>query len=307
MNSLNLGFLMYDSRSGSTWLASLLHGYSSIVVLKESTFTSRILSFDSGISKEQYLHLRSLLVSDMQNLEVGFDLMHLLDELYTEDIEPMKYLNMIFESIRDELGLEINQMLIVKDQLFSSSKILLEHFPHAFYFSLVRDGWEVFLSTRNTLAIDGLPFTSSVITSAIRWNYFANCSFRLSDKAARHVVLNYEHLKINGRQYLETSLEKFGILGSEYSEARTREYALKIGSSQKGLHNNVLKAKVSSSYDYRNGEKKLYRLLTKYHAQRMGYINIENTLSPLTIIYWFVIDLGRYIGQKIKSKREFKL
>ena len=46
-----------------------------------------------------------------------------------------------------------------------------------------------------------------------------------------------------------------GILGSEYSEARTREYALKIGSSQKGLHNNVLKVAVGSSYDYRNGEK----------------------------------------------------
>ena len=66
MNSLNLGFLMYDSRSGSTWLASLLHGYSSIVVLKESTFIAAYYPFDSGISKEQYLHLRSLLVSDMQ-------------------------------------------------------------------------------------------------------------------------------------------------------------------------------------------------------------------------------------------------
>ena len=52
--------------------------------------------------------------------------------------------------------------------------------------------------------------------------------------------------------------------------------------------------------------RKTYRLLTKYHARNSGGdINIENTLSPLTIIYWFVIDLGRYIGQKIKSKREF--
>ena len=108
--------------------------------------------------------------------------MHLLDELYTEDIEPMKYLNMIFESIRDELGLEINRNTIVKDQLFSSSKIYWNIFPMPSI--LVWFEMDGSLSKRNTLAIDGLPH--SVITSAIRWNYFVNCSFRLFDKAARH-------------------------------------------------------------------------------------------------------------------------
>ena len=298
---------MYDSRSGSTWFASLLHGYSNIFVLKESTFTSRILSCSGSISNEQYLKLRDQVVSDKQNLEVGFDLAKLLDELYVTDIESNKYLKKVLESIRDVLELEENQMLVVKDQLFSYNNVLLEYFPHAFYISLVRDGWEVFLSKRNTLAIDGLPFSSSVITSAIRWNYFANCSFRLSDRASRHVVIVYEQLKNNGRNYLESSLEKFDILGSEYLEARTRDYALKIGPSQKGLHNNVLKTKVSSSYHYRKGEKNLYRFLTKSNAHRMGYDNLGYTLNPLTLIYWIIIDVWRYIKHKIKSKREFKI
>ena len=71
--------------------------------------------------------------------------------------------------------------------------------------------------------------------------------------------------------------------------------------------NNVLKSKVNSSYDYRNGEKNLYRFLTRLHAKRLGYDKWEYTLNPLTMIYWIAVDVYRYLRHKLKSRRKFKL
>lgn len=307
MKSMNLGFLLYDSRSGSTWLASQLHGYSNLHILKESTFTSRILSLKGEVSNSSFQELYAHILSDRQNLEIGFDIAKLLNEAYIEGIDSILLLSNIYKSIRELLGLSEDQVLIIKDQLFSLSDVLLVNFQEALFISLVRDGWEVFLSKRNTLAIDGLPFTRSVITSAIRWNYFAGCARRLENTEVRHVLLKYEDLKDFGRPYLEENLENIVRLGNKYCEEMASEYAMEIGDSQRGLHNNVLKLKVSSSYSFKKGEMSLYRLLTRKTANRLGYHNWDYDINSVVLLYWFIVDLGRYTTHKLKSNREFKL
>ena len=106
--------------------------------------------------------------------------------------------------------------------------------------------------------------TQSVITSALRWNYFANRTLELSRLNAPVTVLHYHQLKGGGRTYLE---ENISFLESDYDDEARITYATDIGESQKGLHRNLLKAGARSSYTGTTAELHLYRVLTSGSAR----------------------------------------
>lgn len=304
MKGRNVVFMLYDSRSGSTWLSSILHGYSNIHVLKESTFVSTIMGAGPVVNAKTLSEILKQLARDKQNEELGFDVISLISQSFVGDCKPEEFVESVVSKIRKTLRLEERVHLVVKDQMFGCSTRLARYFTEAYFLCLVRDGWEVFLSKRNTIAIDGFPMTNSVITSAVRWTYFARCTLKLVGLCKRVTVLKYHELNINGREYLERELP---FLLLPYDDSKRIVYASQIGASQQGLHRNILKSSARRSYQGSASEKHLYRVLTARSARKLGFAFKTLEVNFFSLATIGIIDFWRYCAQKMKTRRRIKL
>ncbi len=233
---MNIGFILYDGRSGSTLLASHLNDLEGVHVTLESDFPSRILGMQDDLFEKQNLDsIYSLLINEVQFVELNISL-EAIENCLSDKFEGLvSKKNMIecitrlcFDSYHED------HFYVIKHAPTSQLKNICQLFPKAKFIQIIRDPRGVYYSKKSSKTISGMPFTNNVIGSVKNWEF----RLKLYANISNLISLRYEDLIEDLDKELQEILE-FLEVNWPYKRNQKSTYFNQIGDRQKHLHTNV--------------------------------------------------------------------
>ncbi|WP_027722511.1 sulfotransferase [Maridesulfovibrio zosterae] len=237
---MKYAFLLYDSRSGSTLLSSLLNLFSGIIVTQESAFIPLILENFCDEGQLNTDHIIDLIYSEPQFCDWNINKEMLREKL--SSLPRLSYKS-TFDVIIDEYlkvrGEEYPELIIVKGPRYEFHLNTFKSlYDDPLFINLIRDGRAVYNSKLNMVSVSGLKMSNNVFQSAFEWRK------KLKGVADQPVInLRFEDLVADNQSVVSCLLDKLAISASGREISSTQEEFHKlIGNSQKHLHTNVNKA-----------------------------------------------------------------
>lgn len=242
-----LAIILYDSRSGSTYLSSLLNQYKGIEVALESSFPRIILEFP-----------KSLVTT---NLELDI----LLNEIYKEkQFQDMRIPREKMERELTSLPMPLNKKVIFEvilrncfedkyNQLDKSKTFILKiPIAHEYLFELnflipgykiihiIRDGRAVFSSKRNSISLRKMEFETNLLVAAKGWKH----KLKLAAKSEQQLInVFYEKLILQPEETLNSILDFLNIdSDGRQKTKKVNQFSDSISPEQKKFHTNIGKA-----------------------------------------------------------------
>ncbi len=236
---MKYAFLLYDSRSGSTLLSSLLNTFAGVVVTQESGFIPLILE---NLQDEKTLTVEAVLkiiYSEIQFCEWGIPKTILRARL--NELATLNYKN-IFDTIISEYlkirGESDPELIIIKGPRHDIHLQSLIHiFQNPFFINLIRDGRAVYNSKLSMVSVTGMKMSDNIFQACFDWKKKLR---RLADKDV--IILRFEDLVADTAGSVDLLLDSMSI--SKVARAVTgtqQDYDKLIGKKQKHLHTNVKK------------------------------------------------------------------
>ena len=237
-----IGFLIYDSRSGSTLLASLLNEHPDIYVSFEAEFLISVMKHHqkSGFFPEGQI-LYEMLKADRRLSEWGIDISevyHDCTSLY-QKVTVKNFLETLFTCLKQkDLGKKNACLFIIKQGLLTGYlDSLLSLYPDAYIIHIYRDGRAVYASKKKNKNIDSnLPMAGDPVMSAHRW---VNIQDKISSmsQVANICEIRYENLITNKAKNLKLILDYLKVNVSRYPQKRSGfSYAMNLPDNQKKIH-----------------------------------------------------------------------
>jgi hypothetical protein len=306
-----LVFFLYDNRSGSTLLASLINQMEGIGVTLENGLVPIVMEHLSSIKSEHDIEaIVKELYSEVQFRELGIERSRLKEALVKLP-RPVSKRDFILATLDLYFGLRDPdaRMWIVKGpRMYFHIARVLEWFPNAVFIHIYRDGRAVFNSKKSMRSVDGLYPDRNLIHAARDWvqrlkiaNSLGNvvCHIRFEDMAADPVkTLN--------------QVSDFLML-SEIERRITKEqsvYAMSIGQAQRHLHTNVAgkpRKEVGDKWKSELSEVDicLYERLVAKELQACGYKLVGDSLanppSALKLVMRFHFYCLQFILIKVEN------
>jgi hypothetical protein len=253
MSNYNFSVLLYDSRSGSTFLSSLLNQYSGIKMGLESAYPRIVIEYPK----------KSIYTLE----EIG----QILDILYTEtQFQEMKIEREEFENRLKKLErpfdkkkvfFEIVKLFFDKSSSEAVKYTYVLKIPFIYHFlnalnsiianykivHLIRDGRAVYSSKRNSISLRGEHFEQNLIVAALGWKK----KIKLAGRASQPLInIRYEDLIDDTDSVLEYIMNFLEVDKNERLKIKNiSDYAHAIGEKQKTFHTNVGKAPQRENID----------------------------------------------------------
>lgn len=276
-----LGFLVYDSRSGSTLLASRLNVWAGVSVSHESRFVSSILEFRDALDTAQARRaLADVLFAEPHFAELGWTRQHLDDALAA--VPAPRTRKAVIEALVTEYftGRDPDARLwIVKcGRSIFHAQVLREYFPDAFFIQIVRDGRAVHVSKLAARSTAGRMMTDNVVRSAQEWLRKLRI-MRLHAEVTRTV--RFEDLMRDSEGTLRGVGEFLELSEDEQRPVKSAgDFAGGIGGKQQHLHDKVGKAVDTSRADvWRNEidplDARVYDRVAGDELRRWGYPHFD--------------------------------
>ncbi|WP_419783408.1 sulfotransferase [Maridesulfovibrio sp.] len=230
-------FLLYDSRSGSTLLSSLLNCYAGVVVTQESHFISLMLENYRDEQAMTVDGLMDLIYSEPRFCEWNLEREKLRGRLAGLDrLTYRAVIDAVFAEYLAVRGEAEPEVLLIKGARHDAhlSK-LREILPDVKFISLLRDGRAVFNSKLDMVSLSGMKMSNNVFQAAFDWKKMLR---RLDDQPL--IRLRFEDLLKNPEFEVNHLLDVLGVssAGREMTSTQQDYYQL-IGKKQKHLHKNV--------------------------------------------------------------------
>lgn len=239
-DSEKIGFILYDSRSGSTLLSALLNQFRGVDVSQESGFIPIIMEFPEVVSDESMLNkLFDRLYGEIQFQELGLDRMALKQSL--EQIEYPLDKKSIIDTILNfyfSIRQANNSFWLIKSpRMFYHAKNVLKLYPNAKFIHLIRDGRAVYNSKRTMRSVYGRLAQNNLLKAAHDWKKRINMARRLK----RNIIeIKYEDLVEQQGMIMQKVLDFLNIPEEGRNITKDQsQYAEIIGGKQKHLHKNV--------------------------------------------------------------------
>lgn len=242
-------FILYDSRSGSTLLASLLDRYQGVAVTPENAVVSHVLD-------------RPALYSSRASLAAGFDLLWrdpivaemagerapmeaaVRERLGAGAVDPIAFLDAFYSAYFERIGRSGARLWIIKHPPYRHLDALLRDPRDVRFVHIVRDGRDVFSSKLSNTNVYGLPMERSVRKAALDWRRKVEIADDLGP--ACHTV-RYEKLVEAPERELEAILRFLGFAEPPAErEGGGESFSDRIGARQRHLH-----ARVGANVDSR--------------------------------------------------------
>ncbi len=237
---MKYAFLLYDSRSGSTLLSSLLNLFSGVVVTQETAFMPLILENFTVEEKLNAEGIVDLLYSEPQFRDLNIDRNILLERLTS--MGSLTYKN-VFDVIVSEYlkvrGVPAPEVLVVKGPRYEFHiDTLIKMYDRPVFINLIRDGRAVYNSKLDMVSVSGLKMSNNIFQAAYEWK-----------KKIRGIrgdsvfSLRFEDLVADSESAVCKILDSLDISaeGRDVSSSQEEFHKL-IGGSQKHLHENVRRA-----------------------------------------------------------------
>jgi len=321
MADRRIGFLFYENRSGSTYLASLLDSHPEVLVTLEANFPDYVFGLGkdamSVTGTDQLQSFIEPLYNDIKNdMKFGsweVDPEDLLATLLRNNKLPFPTEN-IFETIID-LYIKTNKpdakICIYKDpKNLQNYPQLKDIFPSALFLHIYRDGRAVYNSRKQSLGSKtGRPMEVNPIAAADRW---ARMMKMASEEEQNDSFYNirYENLIRHTHEEMENILNFLSVSADKNIDdllQATERYFDKIPEEQKHLHANIKLPPRDDRIDsWRQAlpseETYLYEKYARRSLMRYGY-ELTSTGSKLGMIQWLrVLYLyGEILLRRLRS------
>lgn len=246
--TLDVCVLLYDDRSGSTLLASLLANSEDLFVTLESMVFVRLIKWTAPLSSHE-------------------GLMALIESLYLEPkFQAWNIPRFAMDDALNALGPGITKRdvasLILRLALRQSgqpaTKVLIKHgnvytldgwlelFGNCKFLHIIRDGRAVFCSKKNAIHSErNTPMARSPIYAAYTWSSRNALASEAISKAP-YLLIKYEDLVADPLQALRSACAFLGLSLPSSTFASTR-YSSAIPDTQKHLHGNLSREVNSAS------------------------------------------------------------
>lgn len=302
-------FIVYDNRSGSTQLSSLLDSYESVAVSKETDFVFRVLEYKWQGAFNIDHFFAYLNKTRFNELKISFDeLKNKLGE--AQKIDHKVLLDTIGDLYFEKEGQASCQLKIIKGpKIQYYIKELNQLYPDAKYIHIIRDGRAVLNSKKNTISVYkvGDEYASkkamdiNTVHTAMKWVEKA----KLIEGYPNVVTVKYESLVTDTANELERII-KFCRPNLEVKKRGDAEgfKDQKIDDVYKVVHDKVgeeqKKSRIVAWKDELSRKDILvYEWIAKDVLKRYQYslsVVSQNIsfLDKVTIYFTFV---GQYIGQ----------
>lgn len=237
---MRIAFLLYESRSGSTLLASLLDQLQGVSVLPETQFAARLLenwrALGAGQDPDRIVALL--------RQEPHFDELEIAEEKLRAALlnagTPIGLpdaLRAVVEVYVAEQNITSSVVVVKGGRAAYHASLIHDLLPESIFIHIVRDGRAVHSSRRLTHATNRVPMSDSVIRSALDWRRY----IRLCGRVELGLIsVRFEDLVSNPEQEITKLCRELGLEGVECHKSKDQEsYARRIGATQRALHGNV--------------------------------------------------------------------
>jgi hypothetical protein len=296
-------FLLYDSRSGSTYLSALLNRYKDVSVSLESAFVTHIIEYSGAIERENIDAVIAYLQKEVQFRELELDLDTLKRSLLetgntlTKKTLIQSIIQQYFSRRDPEAG-----CYIIKHPPFAYLSTVVSMFPDVQFLHIIRDGRAVFNSKKKTTSLSGNKMVVNPLKAAWDW--------QLKLKKAAHfekrtTTIFYEDLIQDQEQTLQYILDNLHIA----EEGRTitkkqSDYFHRIGRAQKGLHQNVSKSPQTDNIhkwkqELSSAEIKVYNYINQAYLRKYNY-KIDQPVSKYAS-FLYAVYLSKFMAEKVKN------
>jgi len=241
-NNPQIGFLIYDSRSGSTLLASLLNEHPDVAVSFEAEFLISAMEHHhkTGFFPEGQT-LYEMLKTDKRLSEWGIDISQLYQECISlyQKATVKNFLKTVFSHLkRHDTSKKDACLFIIKQGLLTGYLDSLSClYPDAYIIHIYRDGRAVYASKKKNKNIDSnLPMSSDPVKSARRWMKIQD-KIGAMTKAMNICEICYEDLIINRERQLELIWAHLKLDAARYLSKKSEiSYATNLPDNQRKIH-----------------------------------------------------------------------
>lgn len=288
---MQIGFLIYDSRSGSTLLASLLNAHPEIFVSLEAEYIVGAMKFwQKNFRFPVNEEFRQILNEDRRLAEWDFEWPQLFDRLYEEEgsVSVQKFTEAILKEAAEADSSETKIAFLKQGLLSDYLHDLRKAWRGAFFIHIYRDGRAVFASKKRSVNVDSQePMAVDPVQSARRWmrvqenvnNIFGNGPL---------MEVRYEELVQNETAVLQSIWKFLGVALLDPEHLAGTEYASRIPDSQKGIHQLVGKEPDPSRMEAWQKELTIkevwqYETIAKKWLSKRGYTPITRNIAGMTM------------------------
>ena len=236
----DIAFLLYDSRSGSTLLSSLLNQFSGVSVSHESGFVSSIIEYNKALNYPSDIDsLFDELEREVQFQELRLDC-DSIKSCFLENEFPISkqfIISTILEIYFAKRDPDAVCWVFKGPRLYFHVHRILRLFPNAKFIHLLRDGRAVFNSKKTARSVHGRFTENNLLKAASDWKKKINLVRSIQD---HYFEIQFENLVDDSETTLHRLLDYLNI-SAEYRiiTKKQTEFASRIGESQKHLHENV--------------------------------------------------------------------
>ena len=239
MTNINLFFILYDPRSGSTLLSNLITKNMNVLVSPETHLLINILlehDIHHVLSRSDCLNILKIVHNDrkINDWEITEKIVNVVESAsggttskLVKDILSV-YLDSVVDFKYTALGLKKDTYIIVADKLKSI-------FPSAKFICIVRDPRGVFLSKKKSIYTgNGKAFQTNAIKASKEWNRYTKCINIIKNMYFSNVLLiRYEDIIADEHKVISKIASFLSISMSTHS----RNYS--IHDRYKDIHTNV--------------------------------------------------------------------
>lgn len=293
---MNLVFISYINRSGSTFLLNLFSKSKDILacpeaeilvneflILPEKKFTlnelyiQKLNKYIKHDLKFKNWNLKFQEISGIKNVRKNFDAFVYILNKYREKVKP-KAKFIIFKA---ERIVHLYNSISEEDKIKYNLKLIL----------IIRDCRAIFASQKSTYFIDKQkPMSSNPVYTAILWNIFLS-KYKILKKRNDVILIKFEDLISNLHAKFCELLDIISISEFDFSDSVAGDLYDRIPLNQKEIHKNILDAqKLDKINDWNQTlsrkEIKLIELTSCKYLQLFGYEIFDQRFN---IIYIFLL------------------
>lgn len=231
---VNPFFLVYDSRSGSTFLANCMVKSLGLVIPPESNFLDRVLiKYPKEIieNRKELSSVIEIIRSDEKFSDWGID----ANTLYNCDL-PVK-IDALVSTILKMYGSGTGYVVKKGNLIFRHEK--LKHvFPESKFICIIRDGRAVYSSKKFSLhSRTGKPFETDPFIAANTWSTITKLMHDIEDEGDG-IIVKYEDLVKSPDKVMDKIAEFLSF--SMIRENSKKDYVVPL--RYRGLHENIDKS-----------------------------------------------------------------
>ena len=250
VEEVDLCFIVYDARSGSTYLGNVLDKHPALVVPPETNFIGTILHHwrrDSIESESELSTVNEILRRDDKFADWQVDIEDFRRRISRRlPVSLSQYFTALFSSYAKRLDSRPSCICIKKDTNLFAFQRIKRVFPNSKFINIVRDGRAVFASKKSALhSRTRKPFETNPVRAALDWVevnewFIALCKSFPEDS----ILVYYEEFLENTESEIGNILDFLGLERMHIDWRRLHDSDSKLVTDRyikTGIHRNVQK------------------------------------------------------------------